>query len=58
MKLFFSGRWSETDAQINVTNPFDGSVVDSVPKASAKHVDQALDHASGRRPGDASDARL
>lgn len=42
MKLFFAGRWSTTDAQIEVTNPFDGSVVDTVPRASAAHVDQAL----------------
>ena len=42
MKLFYSGRWADTGTAVEVTSPFDGSVVDTVPKATAEHVDQAL----------------
>jgi acyl-CoA reductase-like NAD-dependent aldehyde dehydrogenase len=42
MKLFFAGRWSDTGHTIDVTNPYDHSVIDTVPKATAAHVDQAL----------------
>ncbi|QDT39169.1 aldehyde dehydrogenase family protein [Stratiformator vulcanicus] len=43
MKLFFAGQWRDTDATVEVTNPFDDSVIDEVPKASAADVDQALE---------------
>ena len=43
MKMFVRGDWIETSAQIEVRNPFDNSVVDVVPSATATHVDQALD---------------
>ncbi|MBA3315700.1 MAG: aldehyde dehydrogenase family protein [Planctomycetaceae bacterium] len=43
MKLFFSARWTGASDSLEVTNPFDGSLVDTVPKASAEHVRQALD---------------
>ena len=42
MKLFFGGRWKTTADEIEVTNPYDGSVIDTVPRATAEHVDGAL----------------
>ncbi len=42
MKLFFAGNWSDTGSTVHVLNPFDGSVIDTVPQASPAHVDQAL----------------
>src|SRR3712207_1792183 len=42
MKLFFGGRWQSTGSELEVTNPYDGAVIDTVPKATAAHVDQAL----------------
>lgn len=42
MKLFHSGAWHDRPDKIDVTNPFDGSLVDSVPRATSADVDQAL----------------
>ena len=42
MKLFHSGAWHDRAEKINVTNPFDGSLVDTVPRATADDVDQAI----------------
>lgn len=42
MKLYHSGIWHDRPDKINVTNPFDGSLVDTVPRATAADVDQAL----------------
>jgi glyceraldehyde-3-phosphate dehydrogenase (NADP+) len=43
MKIFFAGEWRTTDKALEVTNPFDGSVIDTVPVASAGDVDRALE---------------
>lgn len=42
MKMFVAGRWIDTADKIEVRNPFDQSVIDTVPSATASHVDQAL----------------
>jgi acyl-CoA reductase-like NAD-dependent aldehyde dehydrogenase len=42
MKMFVAGKWIDKGQKIDVTNPFDGSVVDTVPKADAADVDAAL----------------
>jgi acyl-CoA reductase-like NAD-dependent aldehyde dehydrogenase len=42
MKMHICGNWEDRDEKIEVLNPFDGSVVDTVPKASAQDVDRAL----------------
>jgi len=42
MKFFLSGVWQNRDEVIEVRNPFDGSVIDSVPEATAEDVDSAL----------------
>ncbi|HEX4149044.1 MAG TPA: aldehyde dehydrogenase family protein [Pirellulales bacterium] len=42
MRMFFRGDWIDKAATIPVLNPFDGSVVDTVPKASVEDVDAAI----------------
>ncbi len=42
MKMFINGEWVDRDAKIEVLNPFDGSVVDVVPKATAEDVAVAV----------------
>ena len=42
MRIFFAGQWHDRDHKIEVKNPFDGSVVDTVPAASAADVDAAI----------------
>ncbi|MCG6945885.1 MAG: aldehyde dehydrogenase family protein [Deltaproteobacteria bacterium] len=46
MRMYIAGQWIEAQATIEVLNPFDGSVVDTVPHASPKEVDQALESAT------------
>jgi glyceraldehyde-3-phosphate dehydrogenase (NADP+) len=40
--MYIAGRWLETNDKIEVLNPFDGSVVDTVPNAGPKEVELAL----------------
>jgi len=42
MKMFCAGEWVDRPEKIDVTNPYDGSVVDTVPKAMATDVDRAV----------------
>ncbi len=42
MKMFLGGQWVDRSAKIKVTNPYDGTIVDEVPQASAEDVDAAL----------------
>jgi acyl-CoA reductase-like NAD-dependent aldehyde dehydrogenase len=42
MKMFIGGRWVDARETIDVTNPFDGRVIDTVPKGTARDVDKAL----------------
>lgn len=42
MKMFLRGEWVDRDQKIEVKNPFDGSVVDTVPQAAADDVDAAI----------------
>ncbi|MGE3315339.1 MAG: aldehyde dehydrogenase family protein, partial [Planctomycetaceae bacterium] len=42
MKMFSEGRWQDTAAVIDVVNPFDNSVIDTVPRGTAADVDRAL----------------
>ena len=42
MKMFFLGKWVEKSEAIEVKNPYDGSVVDTVPKGDAGDVDAAI----------------
>lgn len=42
MKMFIAGQWIDTDKKIDVTNPYNGEVIDTVPSATPEHVDKAL----------------
>ncbi len=42
MKMLLDGQWVDRDKKINVTDPFDNSVVDTVPAANADDVKTAL----------------
>ncbi|MAE63612.1 MAG: aldehyde dehydrogenase [Phycisphaeraceae bacterium] len=45
MKMFSQGNWTDAADTMPVHNPFDGSVVDTVPRAGATDVDAALEGA-------------
>ena len=45
MKMFLQGEWIDRQEKIEVKNPFDDSVVDTVPKAAAADVDAAIEGA-------------
>src|ERR1700722_4111394 len=42
MKMFCAGKWVDTAEKLKVNNPYDGTVVDTVPRATAADVDAAL----------------
>jgi glyceraldehyde-3-phosphate dehydrogenase (NADP+) len=42
MKMFLAGSWVDKSEKIEVVNPFDNSVVDTVPKADVSDIDRAL----------------
>jgi acyl-CoA reductase-like NAD-dependent aldehyde dehydrogenase len=42
MKMIIGGKWVEKENKINVRNPFDGKVIDTVPRGSAVDVDNAI----------------
>src|SRR5579872_657663 len=42
MRMFLCGEWQDRAQTIAVTNPFNGAVIDTVPRATAADVDKAL----------------
>ncbi|MFQ5796177.1 MAG: aldehyde dehydrogenase family protein [Candidatus Bipolaricaulia bacterium] len=42
MRMFIAGEWMDKEEKINVYNPYDGSVIDTVPRADADDVERAL----------------
>ena len=42
MKIFLAGNWVDKQKKLEVTNPFDNSVIDTVPKADAADLEKAL----------------
>jgi glyceraldehyde-3-phosphate dehydrogenase (NADP+) len=42
MKMFMHGEWIDRNDKIEVLNPFDGSVIDTVPQASADDIGAAV----------------
>jgi acyl-CoA reductase-like NAD-dependent aldehyde dehydrogenase len=42
MKIFRAGNWVDTAKKIEVKNPFDNSVIDTVPRADAADLEKAL----------------
>ncbi|MFT5089421.1 MAG: acyl-CoA reductase-like NAD-dependent aldehyde dehydrogenase, partial [Planctomycetota bacterium] len=45
MKMYLGGQWVDKDERINVVNPFDGSIIDTVPKGSSADVGTAIESA-------------
>lgn len=45
MKMLLDGQWVDRKDKIDVTDPFDNSVIDTVPRASAQDIETALDAA-------------
>ena len=42
MKMYIGGEWTDTAETIDVINPYDNSVVDTVPKGTVEDVDRAI----------------
>src|SRR3954447_5821575 len=42
MRIFFAGQWQDRDQKIEVRNPYDATIVDTVPQATASDVDAAI----------------
>lgn len=42
MQMFIAGQWQDRGQRVEVTNPYNGEVVDTVPRGSAADVDAAL----------------
>ena len=42
MQMFIAGKWQNRAERIKVTNPFDGSLIDTVPRGTVSDVDEAL----------------
>lgn len=42
MKMYIAGEWVDKDRKIDVVNPYDGSVIDTVPSADPEDVDAAI----------------
>jgi acyl-CoA reductase-like NAD-dependent aldehyde dehydrogenase len=42
MKIFLAGNWVDKPKKLEVRNPFDNSVIDTVPKADAADLEKAL----------------
>jgi acyl-CoA reductase-like NAD-dependent aldehyde dehydrogenase len=45
MKMYLSESWQDRSRKIEVLNPYDGTVVDTVPRAGAADVEQAIQSA-------------
>ena len=45
MHIFYGGEWQSRDKQFEVKNPYDGSVVDTVPQATAADAAAAIEGA-------------
>ncbi|HEY7271021.1 MAG TPA: aldehyde dehydrogenase family protein, partial [Dehalococcoidia bacterium] len=42
MKMYVAGEWIGADTEIPVHDPYSGDLIDTVPSASARHVDRAV----------------
>jgi len=45
MKMYIGGKWVSTSEQIEVINPFDNSIIDTVPKATPENISEAISSA-------------
>ena len=44
MRMYIGGEWVDRDGKVNVFNPYDGSVIDTVPSAGPegrRHLERA-----------------
>jgi len=46
MKMYIAGEWIDTAEKIEVLNPYNGEVVDTVPSAAPQEVEKALESAT------------
>jgi len=46
MKMYVAGQWLDKPKKIDVVNPYDNSVIDTVPRGEAADVDRALESAA------------
>lgn len=46
MKMYINGHWVDKNDKINVINPFDGSIIDTIPQADSSDIDAAIASAS------------
>ncbi len=46
MKMYVAGQWIDKPKKIEVLNPYDNSVIDTVPRGEAADVDRALESAA------------
>ena len=51
MKMLLAGQWVDGDKTIDVRDPFDDSLIDTVPAATADDVETALAAADAARGG-------
>ena len=42
MKMLINGEWIDTERKIEVLNPYNQELIDTVPKATVEHVKQAI----------------
>src|SRR4029079_9075641 len=42
MRIFFAGQWQDRDQKIEVRNPYDATIVDTVPQATATDAEAAI----------------
>ena len=42
MRMYIGGEWVDRDEKLSVINPYDGSIIDTVPSASVEDVDFAV----------------
>ena len=58
MKMFLAGSWIDKAEKVDVRNPFDCSLVDTVPKADTSRRRKSPRRRRRRRPLNARHARL
>ena len=42
MKMHIGGKWKDSDDRIDVLNPYDGTIIDTVPRATPQDVSDAI----------------
>ena len=42
MRMYLAGEWVDRTTKIDVVNPFNGNIVDTVPRASVEDIETAI----------------